>query len=67
MGGVLDRARRADVPMVVIAGQVFDDADDHATCISLADLVGLEAALADPLPAVAEATTQVLQRMGLAG
>ncbi|MGI9606731.1 MAG: glycerate kinase family protein [Acidimicrobiales bacterium] len=54
VGGVAGLARSADVPVLAIAGQVFDGADGHIDAVSLTERFGLERALTDPVGCVFE-------------
>ncbi len=47
VGGVLDAARHADVPVVAVVGECFDDAASRLPTVSLAATFGRQAALAD--------------------
>jgi glycerate kinase len=52
VGGVVDRARIAGVPVLVIAGEVYDDASERVDAVSLVQRFGEERAKGDPLSCV---------------
>jgi glycerate kinase len=54
VGGVVDRARVAGVPVLVVAGEVYDDAADRVDAISLVREFGEERAKSDPLTCIEE-------------
>jgi len=60
VGGVAGLAAAHDVPVLAIAGQVFDGVDARIDAVSLADTFGLERALSDPIGTVAEAVANRL-------
>jgi glycerate kinase len=60
VGGVASLANTHGVPVLAIAGQVFDGAETRIDAISLADEYGLERALADPVACVVEAVAERL-------
>jgi glycerate kinase len=49
VGGVADLAAQAGVPIVAVAGQVYDNVEDRIEAISLVERFGEERALGDPL------------------
>lgn len=55
VGGVLELAAARAVPVLAVAGQVFDDVDGRIDAISLANDFGLERALESPASCVTEA------------
>ena len=55
IGGVSSLAAEHGVPVLAVAGQVFDGAGDHIDAISLADEFGLEAAMANTTDCVTKA------------
>lgn len=61
VGGVVSLAAANDVPVWVIAGQVFDGAERQVRAISLAERFGLEAALADPVSAVERVVSELVK------
>jgi len=61
VGGVVDLARAAEVPVLAIAGDVFDRADDRVEAISLTQCFGAERALADPLGCIEAAALSFLR------
>lgn len=52
VGGVASLAAVHDVPVWVVAGQVFDGAEHRIRTVSLTERFGLDRALADPVSAV---------------
>ena len=60
VGGLADLCRAAEVPLLVVAGQVEGDGADGVEVLSLTELFG-ERAMAEPLACIAEA---LLQRFG---
>jgi glycerate kinase len=54
VGGVVDRAAAAGVPVLVIAGEVYDDAAERVEAVSLVERFGEERAKGDPLGCIAE-------------
>jgi len=60
VGGVAELAFARDVPVIAVAGQVFDDVHGRIDAISLADQFGLERALSEPTSCVAEAVANRL-------
>jgi glycerate kinase len=60
VGGVVALAAAADVPVVVIAGDVFDDADGRVETISLVRRYGRERALKDTVACIEDAVGEVL-------
>ena len=62
VGGVAALAAEAGVPVVAIAGQVFDGVEDRIEAVSLVDRVGEERAFGETLAAVEELAAEVLQR-----
>lgn len=60
VGGVAQLAASNDVPVLAIAGQVFDDAGVRIDAISLADEFGLERAMEHPLLCITEAVANWL-------
>lgn len=60
VGGIAACAAEHGVPVLAVAGQVFDDAHERIDAISLADTFGLERALADPAGCVTEAVAERL-------
>lgn len=64
VGGVVELAAQARVPVLVVAGQVFDEVEGRAPTISLAERFGLEKALAEPLGCVRRALAEALQERG---
>jgi len=60
VGGVLGMADAAGVPVVAVAGQVFDGADVRIETISLKEQFGLDRALDDTVACIAEAVADHL-------
>ncbi len=60
VGGVAELAASRSVPVLAIAGQVFDDATGRIDAISLADQFGLDRALQEPTSCVTEAVANRL-------
>lgn len=60
VGGVAGLALAHKVPVLAVAGQVFDDAHERIHAISLAQEFGLERALANPVACVTEAVAERL-------
>ncbi|MCP5028528.1 MAG: glycerate kinase [Actinomycetia bacterium] len=60
VGGVASLARAAGVPVVAIAGQVFDGVDDRIPTVSLTERFGSDVALDDTVSAIERATAEVL-------
>ena len=52
VGGVVDRARAMGVQVLVIAGEVYDDASDRVDAVSLVEQFGETRAKEDPLACV---------------
>ncbi|MBV9936121.1 MAG: glycerate kinase [Actinobacteria bacterium] len=65
VGGVLDLAQRAGVPVVVVAGRVLDGVEAPVPVVSLVERFGEERALGDTAACVAEAVTEVLATQAL--
>jgi glycerate kinase len=63
VGGVADLARAADVPVVAIAGQVFDEVGDRLPTVSLTERFGEEVALTDTVSAIERATAEILAEL----
>lgn len=62
VGGVIEIAADLDVPVLVVAGDVFDDVPAGVEVISLVERFGRDAALADTQRCIAEVVTDHLQR-----
>jgi glycerate kinase len=52
VGGVVERANAVGVPVLVIAGEVYDDAADRVEAVSLVEQFGETRAMGDPLGCV---------------
>ena len=64
VGGVAALAAEAGVPVVAIAGQVFDDADQRITAVSLVDRFGEERARNDTVACIEEVAAHVIRTHG---
>lgn len=64
VGGVAALAAHADVPVLVIAGQVFDDAADRIEVVSLVGRFGEERARSDTITCIQEAAASALRSFG---
>ncbi|MGE0877844.1 MAG: glycerate kinase [Acidimicrobiia bacterium] len=60
VGGVLEMAQSFDVPVLAVAGQVFDGAEERVPAISLVDSFGEERAMNDTLACIEEAVYERL-------
>jgi glycerate kinase len=60
VGGVLDVARRNNVPVVVVAGRVAEGVEAPVPVVSLVERFGAERAVRDTVACVAEAVAEVL-------
>lgn len=60
VGGIAGLAKAHGVPVLAVAGQVFDDADERIDAISLAKKFGLERALEAPADCVTKAVAERL-------
>ena len=60
IGGLVDLAAEFGVPVLVVAGEVFDGVGDRAETVSLVDRFGRERAMTDTLACVTEAVAQHL-------
>lgn len=67
VGGVVEMARGAGVPVVAVVGECFDDAASRVPTVSLVELVGRDAALGATLESLATASGAVLELVGSAG
>jgi len=65
VGGLVDLAAEFDVPVLVVAGEVFDGVDDRVEAISLVERFGRERAMTDTAACITEAVADHLT--GLAG
>lgn len=61
VGGVASLAAEQNVPILAVAGQVFDGADAKIDAISLVEEFGLERAMADTTACITEAVSTRLQ------
>ena len=62
VGGVVDLAAELDVPVLAVAGEVFDEVGGRVETISLVEAFGRERALADPLGCATNAVAGWLAR-----
>ena len=60
VGGVLERAQEAGVPVLAVAGEVFDDADQRLHAVSLVERFGEERSRADTVACVEEVVAAAL-------
>lgn len=61
VGGVVELARKVGVPVLVIAGQVFDGMGERAPTVSLTERFGPERSLEEPLRCVREVVGERLR------
>lgn len=61
VGGLVDLAAEFDVPVLVVAGEVFDGVDDRVETISLVSCYGRDRAMTDTLACITEAVTARLR------
>jgi glycerate kinase len=61
VGGVIELASSVDVPVVVVAGEVFEDASEDIDAISLVEQFGRERALGDTIACIEEAVVTRLR------
>ena len=64
VGGVAERAAAAGVPLLVIAGEVYDDAGTRVEAISLVERFGEARARSDPAACVDEIVRERLAKAG---
>ena len=62
VGGVAGLAAEAGVPVVAIAGELFDGADQRITAVSLVDRFGEERSVGDTLRCIEEVAADLLSR-----
>ncbi|MCB0971559.1 MAG: glycerate kinase, partial [Acidimicrobiales bacterium] len=55
VGGMVELAAEFDVPVLVVAGEVFDGVDDRVATVSLVERFGRERAMSDTAACIAEA------------
>jgi glycerate kinase len=60
VGGLLEMCTALDVPLLVVAGRIFDGAEGRVDAVSLVDEVGEERALHDTLAAITEVVARAL-------
>jgi glycerate kinase len=60
VGGVADLARAMGVPLLVVAGEVFDDVQDRVPVVSLVERFGRERAMGDTVACVGQAVGEWL-------
>lgn len=64
VGGVVELAAACDVPVLVVAGQVFDGVEQRVDAVSLVARVGEERARADTVAVVEEVVAERLRALG---
>jgi glycerate kinase len=64
VGGVVERAAQHGVDVVAVAGQVYDEADEHVSTISLLERFGEEAAFDEASRCIEEVVAELLSRRG---
>ncbi|MCU1358380.1 MAG: Glycerate kinase [Acidimicrobiales bacterium] len=64
VGGVVELAAEFGVPVLVVAGEVFDDVGDHVTAVSLVERFGRDRAMADTTACITEVVAAHLERSG---
>ena len=65
VGGVAELSAEIGVPVLVVAGEVFDGVDQRLDALSLVERYGRERAMAEPLPCITEIVAErVAQRAG---
>ncbi len=57
VGGMVDLAAEFGVPLLVVAGEVFDGVDDRVEAVSLVQRFGRERAMTDTLTCIADVVT----------
>ena len=57
VGGMVDLAAEFDVPVLVVAGEVFDAVGDRVDAVSLVEQFGRDRAMTDTLACITEAVT----------
>lgn len=62
VGGVVELAAEVGVPVLVVAGEVFDDAHRLVDAVSLVERFGRDRALGDPLACITEVVADRLAR-----
>ena len=62
VGGVVELAAEFGVPVLVVAGEVFDDVGAHVTAVSLVERFGRERAMADTTACITEVVAAHLAR-----
>jgi glycerate kinase len=63
VGGVLDRAMEAGVPVLAVAGEVFDDAGLRLQAVSLVERFGEERSRSDTVACVEQVVAEVLAKL----
>jgi glycerate kinase len=64
VGGVAERAAAADVPLLVVAGEVYDDAEARVDAVSLVERFGEDRARRDTTACIEEVVRQRLDGRG---
>jgi glycerate kinase len=63
VGGVLDRATEACVPVLAVAGEVFDDVGQRLHAVSLVERFGEERSRTDTVACVEEVVAEALAKL----
>ena len=63
VGGVVGLAAEVGVPVLVVAGEVFDDVEEHVDAISLVGRFGRERAMADTAACITEVVAERLAEL----
>lgn len=64
VGGVAEMAASLGVPVLAVAGEVFDGVEDRIEALSLVERCGRERSLADPLACITELVAERLSQVG---
>ena len=64
VGGVVELAAALGVPVLAVAGEVFDGAGDRVDAVCLVERFGEERARADTLACIEEVVADVLRQRG---
>ena len=63
VGGIVDLGAELGVPVLVVAGEVFDGVGDHVDAVSLVERFGRDRAMSDPLGCVVETVAHRLAHL----
>jgi glycerate kinase len=63
VGGICDLAREAEVPVLAVVGEAFDDVDQRVETISLVERFGHDRSMADPVACIEEAVADWLTKV----